>query len=180
MTWQDDKRRVDKFMPEICEILGRHLIVESPIEEDQQRNTDLLVLKLDSVRIACRVRSPKFKRFLCDFTIRSERPSGNKTEMAKIIEGWGDYFFYGHETDDRLSLAAWGLGDLKAFRLWCARTMHVERNGFPGKLIHNYDGSSSFRAFKWSAIGEEFLIASKGLPCSPSSSTPKFFTAKPV
>ena len=60
-------------------------------KEDAERNTDLIVLKLDAVRIACRVRNHEYiTRYGDEFTIRAERPSGVKTELAKIIDGWGD------------------------------------------------------------------------------------------
>ena len=55
-NWEQDKRWSDRFLPEIKRILGEHLIAEPPVEEDAERNTDLIVLRLDAVRIACRVR----------------------------------------------------------------------------------------------------------------------------
>ena len=60
--WQDDKRWSDRFLPEIKQILGLYLIDEPPIEEDMQRNTDLTVLRLNAVRVACRIR--KYEYFL--------------------------------------------------------------------------------------------------------------------
>ena len=94
--WQKDKRWSDRFLPEIKRILGEHLISEPPIEEDAERNTDLMVLRLDAVRIGCRVRKYEYlKQYGDEFTIRAGRPTGAKTELTKIIEGWGNYFFYG-------------------------------------------------------------------------------------
>ena len=63
-NWENDKRWSDKFLPEIKMILGLHLIGEPPIEEDCERNTDLIVLKMEPVRIACRIR--KYKYFIYD------------------------------------------------------------------------------------------------------------------
>lgn len=91
-SWKTDKRWSDRFLPEIKAIIGTHLITEPPFEEDAERNTDLMVLRLDAIRIGCRVRKFKFSDTYPDeFTIRTVRPSGAQTELGKIIEGWGDY-----------------------------------------------------------------------------------------
>jgi hypothetical protein len=104
--WQADKRWSDKFLRDIKRILGEHLIGEPPMEEDAERNTDLIVLRMDAVRIGCRVRKHKYRdSYQDEFTIRAGRPSGVKTELAKIIEGWGDYFFYGFSNEDETGLA---------------------------------------------------------------------------
>ena len=116
--WKADKRWSDRFLPEIKAILGTHLIGEPPVEEDAERNTDLMVLKMEAVRIGCRIRRHKYLvAFGNEFTIRAGRPSGAKTELAKIVEGWGDYFFYGFSNAEHHELAAWFLGDLRVFRL---------------------------------------------------------------
>jgi len=157
--WVEDKRWSDKFLPEIKAILGVHLIGEPPIEEDQERNTDLIVLKMEAVRIGCRVRRYKFYlKYPDEFTIRAGRPSGYKTELTKIIEGWGDYFFYGFCDKSEGGLIRWILCDLKVFRLWLNRSL-MENNGkFPGTLKENFDGSSSFMAFSLKNISGNFII----------------------
>ena len=147
-NWENDKRWSDKFLPEIKMILGLHLIGEPPIEEDCERNTDLIVLKMEPVRIACRIR--KYKYFIDyphDITIRSSRPSGTKTELTKIIEGWGNYFFYGFSNEDETSLKAWRLCDLNSFRIWLMRELATKNGSMPGSERHNRDGSSNFRTF---------------------------------
>ena len=50
-NWKTDKRWSDRFLPEIKGIIGAHLITEPPFEEDAERNTDLMVLRLDAIRI---------------------------------------------------------------------------------------------------------------------------------
>ncbi len=132
-VWEKDKRWSDIFLLEIKQILGSQLIGEPPVEEDQKRNTDLIVLKMDSVRIACRVRRFKYhNRYSDEITIRAGRPSGIKTELTKIIEGWGDYFFYGFADDSEEKLVAWRLCDLKVFRLWFNRTIIKNGGVMPG------------------------------------------------
>ena len=148
--WQNDKRWSDKFLPEIKQILGLYLIGEPPIEEDQERNTDLIVLKMDAVRIACRVRRHQYlERYGDELTIRAGRPSGVKTELTKIIEGWGDYIFYGFSNIDETALEQWFLGCLKAFRLWyMSELAKCNAMNFPGQKKCNGDNSSFFYSFK--------------------------------
>jgi hypothetical protein len=156
--WQQDKRWSDRFLPEIKGYLGQALIGEPPVEEDQQRNTDLVVLRLDAVRIGCRVRKHDQIRYCNEFTIRSGRPSGAKTELTKIIEGWGDYFFYGFADANESALELWMLGDLKAFRIWYSRQLAARKGVPPGARQNNRDNSSSFYAFRWADI-PGFVVA---------------------
>ncbi len=158
--WQQDKRWSDRFLPEIKKIIGAHLIAEAPIEEDQQRNTDLIVLKLDAVRVACRVRHFEFyQNWPNDFTIREGRPSGIKTELSKIIEGWGQYLFYGFSGPDEHVLVSWKLLDLNVFRLWFNRFITKNAGVLPGNSLSNGDGSSTFRAFSTLETPENLIFA---------------------
>jgi hypothetical protein len=146
--WQQDKRWSDRFLPQIKQILGLYLIGEPPVEEDQERNTDLIVLRMEPVRIACRIRQYKyFARWPHDITIRAGRPSGAKTELTKIIEGWGQYLFYGFSTEDEYDLVSWKIVDLSEFRLWCWRYMAQNEGRIPGIKKENHDKSSWFQAF---------------------------------
>lgn len=159
--WTNDKQWADRFLPEIKGILGEHLISEPPIEEDAERNTDLMVFRLDAIRIACRVRKHQYlSRYGDEFTIRAGRPNGVKTELTKIIEGWGDYFFYGFSDENEEKLSRWLLGDLDAFRLYLNRQL-VRNNGcLPGTERQNSDNSSRFRTFKYEEI-PGFIVACK-------------------
>lgn len=158
MSFRDDFDWQQRLIPQVKQVLAQHLIVEAPFEEDADRNTDLIVLRLDTIRVACRLRTFGFvNRFPDDFTIRVSRPSGAKTELAKVIEGWGDYIFYGFANEATDSLVAWLLGDLGVFRLWYNRELYAGRHpGFYGK---NPDGSSDFIAFNVNALPGEFVVA---------------------
>ena len=84
MSWQADKRWADVFMPEIKAILGMHLLGEASLEEDTERATDLIVLRMEAVRIGVRMRKKSYganQNYLGEFTIRSGRGSGTKTEL---------------------------------------------------------------------------------------------------
>ena len=151
-----------RFLPEMKRICGEYLIGESPYDEDAQRNTDLIVLRLDAVRIACRVRRNYYaEKYNDEFTIRSSRPNGHKTELTKVVEGWGDYILYGFADEHNESLCAWTLGSLSVFRLWFNRQLVVNNGDMPGKPQKNKDGSSCFLAFKVSALPSEFIVARK-------------------
>lgn len=164
MSWKAEKAWSDKFLVDIKRILGEYLIGEPPREEDAERNTDLMVLRMDAVRIGCRVRRHKYyAAYNGEFTIRAGLPSGAKTELTKIIEGWGDYFFYGFANEGQTGLHAWALADLKAFRLWFNRYLVLNNGRVPGKEQGNTDGSSTFIAFSWKDFPTNFLVASDGI-----------------
>jgi len=152
-TWKENKRWSDRFLPEIKRILGERFIGEPPYEEDAEHNTDLIVLKLEPLRFGCRVRRNQYvDRYGDEFTIRAGRPSGAKTELTKIIEGWGDYLFYGFSDSEEKTLAQWAIIDLKVFRAWHSRQLYIGEH--PGIGNANVDGSSSFIAFKLSEMPE--------------------------
>jgi len=154
-----------RFLPHMKQIIGHHLIAEASPDEDAHHNTDLIVLRLDAVRIACRARRDGYRRrYGHQFTIRTDRPSGVKTELAKVIEGWGDYILYGFGDDRSDNLTAWALGDLRVFRLWFMRqTTLLRPREMPGEKCPNRDGTW-FRAFAYADLPDEFLVASHNLP----------------
>jgi len=160
--WKEDKRWSDRFIPEIKAIIGQHLIREAYTQEDQLENTDLICLTLASIRIACRIRRYQFYHaYPDDFTIRSGRPGNTTTELAKILAGWGDYFFYGFANEAEDGLQAWLLGRLDVFREWYP---WAESNGqYCGELRINGDYSSCFKAFDLTIVhsdfAREFIVA---------------------
>lgn len=145
------------FLPELKMIVGLNLIGEAPHEEDAERNTDLIVLKLDAVRIACRIRRHKYlDGYGHQFTLRSGRPTGAKTELAKVVEGWGDYLLYGFADEHDHRLAAWALCDLRVFRGWYFREVFAGRK--PGESRTNGDGTA-FIAFSYGDLPDDFTVA---------------------
>lgn len=146
------------LLPEVKQICAAYLIGEAPTEEDMERNTDLIVLKMEPKRIACRLRRYEYlHRYPDEITIRSRRPSGVKTELTKVIEGWGDYLFYGFASSDEPTLAAWLLADLTVFRLWHSQQLWLGNR--PGIQKRNGDGSADFQAFNIHELPSEFIIA---------------------
>jgi len=164
MSWQGDKGWADQFMPDIKSVLGRHLLGEASLTEDAKHATDLVVLQMKDLRIAVRMRRRKYaenQHYLGQFTIRTERRSGVKTELAKLIEGWGDYYFYGFEGLHDGQLGIWHLIDLKEFRLGYMRLLiKCERGTCPGEQIKNSDGGSSGCGFSYEWFLPSLVVAS--------------------
>ena len=114
---------------------------------------------MEVVRIGCRIRRFKyFEKYQNEFTIRAGRPSLVKTELTKIIEGWGDYFFYGFSNQQENALALWRLCDLNIFRLWFNREI-LKTKQYPGKKKENKDNSSYFLVFNFNDLPKEFIYA---------------------
>lgn len=158
--WQSDKKFSDKFIVEIKHILGEYLLVEYK-DEDIYHNSDLVVLRLDNVRVACRIRRYKyFAKYGHQFTIRKSRPSGRKSELTKIIEGWGDYLFYGFSDEANTALHYWTLCDFKVFRLWFSREL-LKTAKLPGGRKLNKDNSSDFLVFNFTDLPDAFILGEK-------------------
>lgn len=115
-TYDVNRTWSDQYLPQVKSIISEHLISVAPDALDQKQATDLLTLDAKDRRIAVRVRRPGYgERYPYDFTLRSGLPSGAKTELAKIVEGYGDWLMYAH-ADAHGGLAGWWLIDLRAFR----------------------------------------------------------------
>jgi len=123
-----------------------------------EHNTDLIVLRLAPVRIACRVRRFRYyAEYSGEITVREGHPSGAKTELTKIIEGWGDYFFYGFADAEEKRLVQWVLCSLNHFRIYFNRYICGSGGELPGTRCENADGTY-FRAFRLGDI-PGFVIA---------------------
>lgn len=95
----------------------------SPPDEDIKRCSDLTwirTIEQDGKRIGMRIRKPDvWAKYPYDFTLRSKRTSGVKTEFEKIVtDGYGDILVYAH-ADENIpgKLAHHWIVDLAAFRM---------------------------------------------------------------
>ncbi len=164
MSWQRDKRWSDQYIPAITRAIAPHLVVPAPLELDAKEATDLLVFHARDMRIAARIRKHQYLATYGDeFTIRSRRDSGAKTELRKIVEGWGDWMLYGFAAVDGPDLAAWRLLDLSVLRSWiCEHGYRAKDGRLPGSERGNGDGTffCSFRPDQCPIPG--LVIASDG------------------
>jgi hypothetical protein len=99
-SYTNDRAWSDKFIKHMKHIIGPRLLDVASFEVDTKQATDLIVFKAGSVDIAARVRKHEyFARYPHEFTLRAARPSGVPTELEKILDGWGDWMFYGYATE---------------------------------------------------------------------------------
>lgn len=149
------------YLPAVKTAIAAHLISEAPIEEDMKRNTDLMVLKMDQLRISVRIRRHEYLyklNYRNEFTIRKSVPSGVETELGKVISGWGTHIFYGFAGKQNYELAAWMLGDLNLFRGWLFKATCKNRGILPGQDVPNGDGTRG-QAFTIADLPDDFVIA---------------------
>ena len=129
MGYTTDRLWSDKYIPQIKKIIGPYLLEVSSYEVDTKEAADLVVLSGRNLTIACRIRRPGYEQFIGQFTLRAKRDNGSITELKKIIDGWGDWMFYGHINEDD-KIHVWMLVDLKAFRAHMVRNRKVIESGF--------------------------------------------------
>jgi hypothetical protein len=126
----------DRMTPHVKRIVGPLLLEPASFELDVKEATDLIILHARDKRIAARVRRPGYGRtYPFEFTIRSQLDNGCETELAKIINGFGDWFFYGHGTEQN-TIGDWYLIDLNVFRAALIRRVPLSF-----KKINNGDGT---------------------------------------
>lgn len=159
-VYGSDRKWSDNYLPGIRRIVGARLMVEAPFEDDCKRATDLIVLRARDMDIAARVRRyGYYERYPYEFTVRSMRDSGAATEYEKIINGWGDWMFYGHAAEGEISaFDQWFIIDLHAFRA------HLILNeGALSKTSKDNGDGTYFKAFDLRSFPAKppILIASK-------------------
>jgi len=158
MSYKENRAWSDRYLPTVKRIVGPLLLGAAPVEEDCFRATDLMILAARDLRIACRVRRPGYAdRYPYDFTVRCQIESGAETEMTKLVNGFGDWFFYGHAAEECLGIDRYMIVDLAAWRA------HLIRRGW-GDLARkssNGDGTHFFSFDVRSFVGNpRLLIAS--------------------
>jgi hypothetical protein len=149
--YANDRKWSDQYIDAAARILGPKLIIPAPIEKDVRESTDLIILKARDMRIAMRMRSPWNKdrqppeRYYYDFTVRTHRDSGKKTELAKLSEGYGDWMFYGHADPDIAGvISQWMIINLHSWRAQlcrCGLNKKITPPGDPDYRENRGDGT---------------------------------------
>lgn len=159
-TFEDDFHWQERFRGHFSEIarLVCQVEVAAP-EDDWKRNTDfILTMKKASLTISARARRAKYSKLYADtFSIRLRRESGARTEMAKLLDGYGDILIYGFESkpgSDRLY--PWLLADLDTLRQYI-------RDGGRYEPKPNGDGTTA-AYFYLADMAPEFIVESEGIP----------------
>lgn len=116
---------------------------------DMRHATGLVMLVAKDLHIAARIRRPGYAQsFPNQFTICAQLPSGAETELAKTVNGKGDWLFYGHSDATDTRIEQWWLIELTAFR---AGLIGHANNG-PRIRCGNKTNPDGSR-FKWFDIG---------------------------
>jgi len=93
-------------------------IEKAEAKQDMEEATDL-ILSVSGGDIAVRIRRKKFWErgviYGLDFSVRAVC-RGHLTEIDKLIDGFGDWYFYGYSSDDKGEIAEWWLLDLDKVR----------------------------------------------------------------
>lgn len=88
--------------------------------------------------IAARVRKYQYANsFPYEFTVRARLDNGMKTELQKLVDGWGDWMFYAFANAEESGFARWWLIDLHAWRAALIR----DRGSIVKKELSNGDGT---------------------------------------
>lgn len=113
-----------KYLPQVRRILINKAYIftrfrEATLKEDQEYGFDA-VLSFPDVKIPIRIRKNEYLKFM-DLTIRSKYGNGSKTEIHKIMEGFGDFYFYGWSDETNLKkqnnkIVTYMILDLNIFR----------------------------------------------------------------
>lgn len=154
MGYEVDRRWSDAFIPAIKKIVGPLLLEESSFEVDTKQAADLVILNARDKTIAARVRRTGYAdRYPYEFTIRAKRDTGAKTELEKIVDGFGDWMFYGHADKNGVDVSRWMVIDLSGLRA------ALIRQKAPYQKQSNGDGTH-FIAFDIRKLPESCLISS--------------------
>jgi hypothetical protein len=177
MSYRRDRAWSDAFIPAIKKIVGPHLLEPSTLEVDTKQATDLVVLTGRNLTIAARVRRPGFaERFPFQFTIRAHRDSGALTELQKIVDHWGDWFFYGHAVSDK-AIDRWMIVDLHSFRSALIRRiippdMTGSTNNGDGTAFQWFDVRGFAQCRSPILIASSFTLNEPTGPYDPSAPAP--------
>jgi hypothetical protein len=106
-----------QFIPGIKRAICNHTLIEAPADADQNEAADLMILDDRQLRYGFRMRRhTNLKKYGNQFTIRTARPSGSKTELAKILEGFLNRYIYGFAVAEGVGIDQWCLLDVDVFR----------------------------------------------------------------
>lgn len=146
-----------QMMPQVQAILKKHAMHIIKIEmatsaQDTEQATDL-VLRVESGSIGVRVRrlenfkNPSWR----DWTIRGRSAGGNRTEIDKLRDGWGDWYFYGWAKQGQI--VEYMLFDLHKTRQAGLLNALTDRD-----LIPNSDGTKFFKIDARQLIAKECMV----------------------
>lgn len=165
------------WIDHIRTIVGKFILRESTLDEDRKEGTDLIVLRAEGVRIACRLRHPGYAQYGQEVTITYLRENGCSCEWNKIIEeDWADWFFYGHATVEEASCGV--------IYPWHIINLSVLRSGISKLDIVREDWNKDPVGWRcrWRAYNVDHIRTTLGhdaIIASSNAGTPETFAAPP-
>ena len=165
--FKEDKAWSDSYMNQVRLAMSTHFLQLGSFKEDTEMNTDLRIIDFQSVkggigagRISSRLRhyDPMYPDNVDIYTMRYSRPSGMKTEFPKVMEGFGDFFFYG--IMNRGILAVYKIYCLAEFRIWIKQYQKDHNGDLPAIKRNNTDDSSDFLIFEDRDTPKEVILCS--------------------
>lgn len=118
------KQLNNKYLLQVRKILVSKAYIftkfrESTLKEDREQGFDA-VLSFPDVKIPIRIRQNKYLQYM-DLTIRSKSKYNLKTEIHKIKEGFGDFYFYAWSDETPMKkennkIVSYMILDLNVFR----------------------------------------------------------------
>lgn len=160
-NYVENRKWSDLFIPQIKRELGEAFIGIPPEYKDTQEATDLIVMGIGHLCFACRVRRFNyFEKYKEQFTIRLKLPEYKKSELDKIKEGFGDYYFYGfsNNRNDGSGFIQYLIFDLNIFRKYL-KYLKTREECF--KIKSNIDKSPNFISFEINCFPPEMFIIRK-------------------
>jgi len=161
-NYKENRQWSDLFIPELKRVLGENFINVAPEYKDTQEATDLIVMGIGRLCFACRVRRFEyFEKYKNQFTIRLKLPGYKKSEMDKIKEGFGDYYFYGfsNKKNNGSGFIQYIIFDLNIFREYLPY-LKSRKNECWGKKS-NIDNSPDFIWFNIDCFRNEMFFKKK-------------------
>lgn len=148
-SYEEDRIVSDNYKEQIRLIIKQCApnlidISVSSEEEDNNRATDYIIV-VKGTTIGCRIRKGIgfFERFH-DFTIRTSRPSGSKTELEKIKDGIPRWYLYGW--GDGTTIPTWIFVDMDVFRENVIDIPDIkDRQNYDGTKFNGYDIDTLFK-----------------------------------
>ncbi len=130
----------DKYFNTIRRILNSKSyvftkFVEATPKQDMEEGFDS-IFSFPDVKIPIRIRDYKYLNYR-DITIRSRSYYGMRTEIDKLREGFGDYYFYGWETKESNGIYCYAIFSIKNF----VESGLIDE---PDSQRQNYDGTEFY------------------------------------
>lgn len=171
---EEDRKFADRYIDHVKRIMGPRVLETTRFTLDVEEAADLTTIGDARVRLAVRVRRPKYNKpqYRNQITLRASAKLG-PSELEKVISGYGDYMFYGFAEDDTTDqLAYWQVIDLKNLRLYLHRCFQEANTK---NVKYGYIASQNGDSFLWvdvskAPVGANLVVDRKNVASAINTS----------